>query len=224
MDENSYPTFWDGEEEMDLFAFIRHSDPTKVRVGERNLAEREVKLLKMTEGRIVSLNPPVTAASGDSGDSIDKMFDEENDANQEHLDEKDDDVLEVVVDLDTLEIGAEKAKKKRKRKVTRDASGFVYPPKKLRDDYQPLPPSTGGKSLIAFRGMVSEGSAIPSDATEPLVTASVTPVSDVGPVDSISPAADVPVVTVAVTTTVDANVPAGSKVETDIQEKDKNKA
>ncbi|GKB67954.1 hypothetical protein Tco_0929366, partial [Tanacetum coccineum] len=38
---------------MDLFAFIRHSNPTKVRVGERNLAEREVKLLKMTEGHIV---------------------------------------------------------------------------------------------------------------------------------------------------------------------------
>ncbi|GKA90507.1 hypothetical protein Tco_0812377 [Tanacetum coccineum] len=202
--------------EIDLFAFIRHSDPTKVRVRERNLAEREVKLLKMTEGRTVSLNPPVTVASGDSGDSIDKMFDEENDANQEHLAKKDDDVLEEVVALDTLEIGAEKAKKKRKRKVTRDASG--------------------------------SGSAIPSDATEPLVTASVTPVSDVGPVDSMSGlnlrthpphmryvvssdsshhsgsyseaaslvrslAADVPVVTVAVTTTVDANVAAGSKAK-----------
>ncbi|GKA06083.1 hypothetical protein Tco_0685203, partial [Tanacetum coccineum] len=41
LDENCYPTFWDGEEEMDLFAFIRHSDPTKVRIRERNLAERE---------------------------------------------------------------------------------------------------------------------------------------------------------------------------------------
>ncbi|GKD70215.1 hypothetical protein Tco_1324305, partial [Tanacetum coccineum] len=61
LDENCYPTFWDGEEEMDLFAFIRHSDPIKVRLGERNLAEREVKLLKMTEGRTVSLDPPVTA-------------------------------------------------------------------------------------------------------------------------------------------------------------------
>ncbi|GKG56394.1 hypothetical protein Tco_0579718, partial [Tanacetum coccineum] len=55
--------------EMDLFAFIRHSDPTKVRVGERNLAEREVKLLEMTEGRTVPLNPPATAASGDSSDN-----------------------------------------------------------------------------------------------------------------------------------------------------------
>nr|GEU58191.1 hypothetical protein [Tanacetum cinerariifolium] len=44
--------------EMDLFAFIRHSDPTKVRIRERELAEREVGLLKMTEGRTVPLTPP----------------------------------------------------------------------------------------------------------------------------------------------------------------------
>ncbi|GJT11541.1 hypothetical protein Tco_0858583 [Tanacetum coccineum] len=124
-----------------LFAFICHSDPTKVRVGERNLAERE------------------------------------SDANQEHLAEKDDDVLEEVVALDASEVGAEKAKKKRKRKLTRDASG--------------------------------SGSAIPSDSTGPPVTASVTPISDVG----LIPVADVLVVTVAVTTTFDANVAAGSKAK-----------
>ncbi|GJR33455.1 hypothetical protein Tco_1209139 [Tanacetum coccineum] len=248
LDENNYPTFWDGEEETDLFAFIHHSDPTKVRVGERNLTEHEVKLLKMTEVRTVSLNPPVTAASGDSGDSIDKMFDEGSDADQEHLAEKDDDVLEEVVALDASKVVAEKAKKKQKRKVARDATGSVYPPKKLRDDYQPLPPPTDGKSLTALRGMIPEGSTIPSDTTGPLITASVTPISDVGPVDSVSglnlrnrphhvryvvssdsshhsasysevasiarsPAADVLVVTVAVTTTVDANVVASSKAK-----------
>ncbi|GJW14416.1 hypothetical protein Tco_0018549 [Tanacetum coccineum] len=52
--------------EMDLFAFIRHSDHTKVRIGEREPAEREVKLLTLTEGRTVPLNPPVLAVSGDS--------------------------------------------------------------------------------------------------------------------------------------------------------------
>ncbi|GJU13101.1 hypothetical protein Tco_1135497 [Tanacetum coccineum] len=247
LDENSYPTFWDGEEvEMDLFAFIQHSDPTKVRVGERNLAEREVKLLEITEGRTVPLNPPATAALGDSGDSIDKMFDEVNDANQEYLVVQDDDVLEEVVALDANQEHLV-AKKRRKSKATGDASGSVYPPEKLRDDYQPLPPSTGGKSITALRGMVPEGSSIPSDATEHLVTASVTPVSAVGPVDSVSglnlrtrpphvryvfssdssrhsgsyseaaslvrSVADVPVVTVAVTTTVDANVATGSKAK-----------
>ncbi|GKF63457.1 hypothetical protein Tco_0186905, partial [Tanacetum coccineum] len=44
---------------MDLFAFIRHSDPTKVRI-------KEVKLLTLTEGRVVSLAPLTSAASGDS--------------------------------------------------------------------------------------------------------------------------------------------------------------
>ncbi|GKB38369.1 hypothetical protein Tco_0883311, partial [Tanacetum coccineum] len=57
---------------MDLFTFIRHSDPTKVWVGERNLADREVKLLKMTEGCTVALDPPTSVALGGSGDSIDK--------------------------------------------------------------------------------------------------------------------------------------------------------
>ncbi|GKC04630.1 hypothetical protein Tco_0996240 [Tanacetum coccineum] len=96
--------------------------------------------------------------------------------------------------------------------------------------------------------MIPVGSAIPSDATGPLVTTSVTPILDVRPVDSVSglnlrtrpsyvryvvssdsshhsssyseavslvrsPAADVPVVTVAVTTTVDANIAAGAKAK-----------
>nr|GEU55828.1 hypothetical protein [Tanacetum cinerariifolium] len=69
---------------MDLFVFIRHSDPTKIRIGERDLAESEVKLMKMAEGHTMSLDPSVTATSGDSGDSINKLFDEGNDAGQEH--------------------------------------------------------------------------------------------------------------------------------------------
>ncbi|GJY98680.1 hypothetical protein Tco_0516110 [Tanacetum coccineum] len=94
--------------EMDLFAFIRHSDPTKVRVGERNLADSEVKLLKMTEGRTVALDSPTTAASGSSGDSIDKLFDEEHDVGQKYSVEKDDDVLEEAVTKDASEAIAEK--------------------------------------------------------------------------------------------------------------------
>ncbi|GKB78957.1 hypothetical protein Tco_0945852, partial [Tanacetum coccineum] len=216
LDENCYPMFWDGEEEMDLFAFIRHSDPTKVQIGERNLAEREVKLLKMTAGRTVSLNPPTTAASGDN---IDMLFDEGDDADKGHPVEQGDYVLEETIIRDVLNVVVEKAKKKRKRKVTGDASGSTHPPKKLRDDYQP-----------------------------PLVTAFVVPTSDVGLTDSMSelnlrtcpphvryvissddshqsssysegasfvrsPVVDAPVVTIAVTTTVVADVAAiqGSK-------------
>ncbi|GKA29989.1 hypothetical protein Tco_0716234 [Tanacetum coccineum] len=154
---------------MDLFAFIRHSDPTKVRVGERNLAEREVKLLKMTEGHTVSFGPSVTAASGDSNVSIDSLFDEGNDVGQEHSVEKDDDVLEEAIAKDALEFIAEKPQKKQKRKVAGDASGSAYPPKKLRGDYQSLPPNTSGKSLVVLRGIIPEGFDLASGVTEPLI-------------------------------------------------------
>ncbi|GJZ19181.1 hypothetical protein Tco_0555771 [Tanacetum coccineum] len=244
LDENCYPTFWDGDEgghtllyipdlivlrlylliffyyvaEMDLFAFIRHSDPTKVRIGEREPAEREVKLLTLTEGRTVSLNPPASAASGGS---IDKLFDEGDDAGQEHSVERDDD----------------------KRKVVGDASGSTFPPKKLREDYHAAASNIGGKSLAAIRGLVPDGSSVPSGVTEPPAVVSVTPTPDDGPTDSVSglnlrtcppslkyvvssndshhssscsevksfarsPAVDVPVTTVAVTTTVTADASA----------------
>nr|GEV53065.1 hypothetical protein [Tanacetum cinerariifolium] len=214
VDSTAFPLFV-SLKKMDLFDFICHSDPTKVRIGEQNLIDWEVNLLKMTEGRTILLDPPVTAALRDSDDSIDKMFDEGNDANQEHSVGKDDEVLE--------EVGAEKAKKKQKTKMTKGVSGFVYPPKKLRDDHQSLPPLTGRKSFSALRGMVPEGYAIPSDVAESLVTAFMTPVYDVGLVDSVSGlnlqtrppiyVVDVLVVTLFVTTTVDANVATGSKAK-----------
>ncbi|GKE87129.1 hypothetical protein Tco_1564604, partial [Tanacetum coccineum] len=40
---------------MDLFAFITHADPTKFRIGEREVAEGEVPLLQLTRGSIVPL-------------------------------------------------------------------------------------------------------------------------------------------------------------------------
>ncbi|GJS15296.1 hypothetical protein Tco_0409768 [Tanacetum coccineum] len=277
LDENSYPTFWDGDEggyilslrlrfcfiviipntfvvifaEMDLFAFIRHSDPTKVRVGERNLADRELKLLKMTEGRTIALDPPATAVSGGSSDIIDRLFDDGDDAGQEHSAERDD-VQEEVIAKDASGVVVEKPQKKRKRKVIGDASGSALPPKRLRDDHQSLPPRTGGKSLTALRGIVPDGSVIPSDATRPAVTASVTPTPDIETVDSVSglnlrtrppharyvvssdsslhsdsyseaaslvrSVADAPVVTVAVTTTIDANIDVGSKAKDVLRE------
>ncbi|GKG31056.1 hypothetical protein Tco_0423544, partial [Tanacetum coccineum] len=111
---------------------------------------------------------------------------------------------------------------------------------------------TGGKSLTALRGIVPEGSIIPSGATRPVVTASVTPTPDVKTVDSVfrlnlwtcpphvryvvsldssfhsdsyskaaslvRSVADASVVTVAVTTTIDANIAAGSKAKDVLRE------
>nr|GEY05722.1 hypothetical protein [Tanacetum cinerariifolium] len=41
--------------EIDLFAFINHADPTKVRIKERDVAKGEVLLLQLTRGRVVLL-------------------------------------------------------------------------------------------------------------------------------------------------------------------------
>ncbi|GJW68447.1 hypothetical protein Tco_0122871, partial [Tanacetum coccineum] len=58
LDEDTYPQFLlDNDEEMDLLSFIRTVDPTKVRVGERQRAEGELKLLDTTVGRVVPLLP-----------------------------------------------------------------------------------------------------------------------------------------------------------------------
>nr|GEV49772.1 hypothetical protein [Tanacetum cinerariifolium] len=195
---------------MDLFAFIRHFGPTKMRIREREPEKKEVKLLTLIEARTVSLNPPISAASGDSGDSIDKFFDEGND-----------DVLEETVAKDVSEVAAEKTKKKRKRKVVWDASGSTYPPKRLREDHHVVAFNTEGKSLAAIRDLVSDGFSVPSGVTEPPTVVFVPPTPDDGPIDSVfglnlqtcppslrSPVADVPVTTVVVTTTFTANASA----------------
>nr|GEX96595.1 hypothetical protein [Tanacetum cinerariifolium] len=129
---------------IDLFAFIRHSDPTKVRIKEREPAEREVKLLKLTEGRTVLLNPP--------GHSV----------------ERNDDILEETITKDVSEVAVEKIKKsKRKRKINGDASAFTFLPKKLREDYHAATFITGEKSFATIHSLILKGSSVPSGITEP---------------------------------------------------------
>ncbi|GJR12003.1 hypothetical protein Tco_0794655 [Tanacetum coccineum] len=56
LDDNVYPDFLaDDDEEMDLFAFINHTDPTKVRIAEKQIEEGQVPLLESTRGRVVLL-------------------------------------------------------------------------------------------------------------------------------------------------------------------------
>ncbi|GJV31565.1 hypothetical protein Tco_1391965 [Tanacetum coccineum] len=78
LDEDTYPQFLrDNDEEMDLLSFIRIADPTKVRVGERQRAEGEPKLLDTTVGRVVPLLPVALArASSELEASMEKLFDE----------------------------------------------------------------------------------------------------------------------------------------------------
>ncbi|GJT19408.1 hypothetical protein Tco_0878114 [Tanacetum coccineum] len=56
LDEETYPSFVDKDgEDMDIFAFIRTMDPTKVKVTERERREDEPRLLETTVGRTVPL-------------------------------------------------------------------------------------------------------------------------------------------------------------------------
>nr|GEZ05628.1 hypothetical protein [Tanacetum cinerariifolium] len=62
--------------------------------GATKFSHFEVGLLKITEGHTVPLSRPATTALEDSGDIIDKSFD---DADQEHVVENSDDVLEELL-------------------------------------------------------------------------------------------------------------------------------
>nr|GEU53778.1 hypothetical protein [Tanacetum cinerariifolium] len=167
---------------MNLFAFIRHYNPIKVIVGERETVKGEMKLLTLTESHAVPL--------------------------------RDDDVLEETISKDVLEVAVERTKKKRKRKAAEDASGSTLPPKNLREDYHAATSNIDEKSLAAICGLILEGSSVLSEVTEPRVIASVTPMPDGwndvlrAEVNSFagSPATDASVMTVAVTTTIAADV------------------
>ncbi|GJX97378.1 hypothetical protein Tco_0353176, partial [Tanacetum coccineum] len=106
LDDNCYPTFLTkDDEEMDLFAFIRHADPTKVRIGEREVGEGEVQLLELTRGRVVPLAEiPV-------------------DAGVIHID----DVVPATV--------AEKPKVQKRMRRAEGTSGSIHHPKKLTEDH-----------------------------------------------------------------------------------------
>nr|GEV18451.1 hypothetical protein [Tanacetum cinerariifolium] len=84
LDEDTYPTFLrDDGTVMDLLAFIYVSDPTKVKIGERERAEGEARLLDTTVGRVV----PLLLVAFDRTDSeleasVEKLFDESDGADQ----------------------------------------------------------------------------------------------------------------------------------------------
>ncbi|GJU63362.1 hypothetical protein Tco_1245197 [Tanacetum coccineum] len=58
--------------QMDLFAFIRHADPTKVRIGKRKIKEGQVSLLESTRGHVISL-----AGENEQGGQHDNVEDAE---------------------------------------------------------------------------------------------------------------------------------------------------
>nr|GEX32583.1 transposase (putative), gypsy type [Tanacetum cinerariifolium] len=136
LDEDTYPAFLrDDEMEMDLFSFIQVADPTKVKVGERERAEEEAKLLDSTVRRVVSLLPVAPARyENELKESVERFFDEGGSADQ----------------VDSAADGGQE-----KRQVVIDASGSSHPPKKLK----------GTTELLVRQPFVHESGALADSIT-----------------------------------------------------------
>ncbi|GJX75155.1 hypothetical protein Tco_0313750 [Tanacetum coccineum] len=137
LDEDTYPQFLrENGEEIYLLSFIQTADPKKVRVGERQRAEDEPKLLDTTVGRVVPLLP-IAPARAES--ELDASVDSES-------------AKTVVEDVAPLH-----PRRQRKRKiVVPDAGGSSHPPKKLREDHGTLSvTSVGGKSRSAVQRLLA---------------------------------------------------------------------
>ncbi|GKD98604.1 hypothetical protein Tco_1382501 [Tanacetum coccineum] len=185
-------------------------DPTKVKVGERERAEGEARLLETTVGQVVPLLHVAPARVESELDaSVDKLFDESGGADQVDSatgggQETEADIVMGVRFVDAENVAVEKPKRPRKkRQVAADASGPSHPLKKLRSGLQVV-------------------------ATLPFVTSSVsaTPEHESGvPVDSITSlnlctvgasarsAVVPPLMTEAVTTTHVATIPSVMALE-----------
>ncbi|GJY39912.1 hypothetical protein Tco_0426276 [Tanacetum coccineum] len=149
--------------DMDLFAFIKCSDPTKGRV---------VPLVTSVTAAFAAAEDPATAtgASGEESvlEDLNRSLDDVGQGNDYvELEER-------VVEEDADE---QPKKLKKKRKLAGGASGSNLPPKKLRGDHHSLTSSTRGKSLAAVRIIMPVGSRLPNMEEEPFVSASVTPSS-----------------------------------------------
>ncbi|GKB95930.1 hypothetical protein Tco_0982067 [Tanacetum coccineum] len=141
LDRNVYPTLLTSiKEEMDLFAFIYHADPTKVGIGERQIEEGQVPLLDSTVGRVIPLD--------DQAWSV-----EDRSEGNDHVGQ--DEMATTLVDVEVQAAAADKPKgKKKKRRATSGASESDHPPKRLREDHGTsgnVSASTGGKSLAAIQ-------------------------------------------------------------------------
>nr|GEW30485.1 protein suppressor of K(+) transport growth defect 1-like [Tanacetum cinerariifolium] len=139
-----------------------------------------------TRGRIVPLAPPVpvTAASseGNLTESIEKLFNEGNDAEKEHSTGggKYAALTKAIVEHVNKDVAEKPRWLKKTRKVARDASSSTMPPKKIREDYgtSGTSASTGGKSRAAMQSLLDSSKLaakirVTAATTVPLVTSFV---------------------------------------------------
>ncbi|GKG00209.1 hypothetical protein Tco_0301899, partial [Tanacetum coccineum] len=122
---------------MDLFAFINHSDPTKVRIGDKQIEEGQTLLLESTRGRVIPL-----AGVNEQGNQNDDVQDAGAHVVQ-------DEGVNIVADDEVEVTVADKPNgSRKKRKAAGGASGSNLPPKKLREGTSSV--STGKKSIAAL--------------------------------------------------------------------------
>nr|GEX91594.1 hypothetical protein [Tanacetum cinerariifolium] len=148
---------------MDLFAFIRHADPTKIKIGDSEVREGEVLLLELTRGRVIPL-------AGGIKLSIAVLLSEFGG-------------IDIEVDVEAQALVADKPKKFRKKKTADGASGSGHPPKRLREDHDTFGDvcaSTAGKTLAALQDLLDKSTlaaeiGVTTATTVPFVTSSVTP-------------------------------------------------
>nr|GEU35486.1 hypothetical protein [Tanacetum cinerariifolium] len=139
--------------DMDLFAFIRHADPTEVRIGKKQIKDGQTPLLDSTRGRVVSLavgddrvGPSIPVVHGDHNDEVDNvgthgLNKEGSDTELRYQNEEgghvvQDEGVNIMADDEIQAIVVDKPKgTRRKRKAASGASGSILPPKKLKEDH-----------------------------------------------------------------------------------------
>ncbi|GKD77407.1 hypothetical protein Tco_1340028, partial [Tanacetum coccineum] len=187
LDEDTCPTFLhDDGTEMDLLAFIQVADPTKVKVGERERAEEEVRVLDSTVGRVVPLLPVALArAESELETSAERLFDEGGSADQGDSaagggQETETEIVTWVRIVADENVVTEKPKRPcKKRQTVTDASGSSHPSKKLKGDHGTSSgAATGGKSPSVLKELLESSilnveAGVAAVATLPLVTSSV---------------------------------------------------
>ncbi|GKA73280.1 hypothetical protein Tco_0779496 [Tanacetum coccineum] len=153
LDEDTYPTFLH-DDGTDLLAFIQVADPTKVKVGEWERAEKEARLLDSIVRRVVLLLP-IASARPDSEleASIDMLFDEGGSADQTNSaggggQETETEIVMSIRFVADENVVTEKPKRPRKkRQGVTNASGSSDPPKKLRGDHETSSRAATGVNL-----------------------------------------------------------------------------
>ncbi|GJW35517.1 hypothetical protein Tco_0058437 [Tanacetum coccineum] len=188
LDEETYPRFLQKNgEEMDIFAFIHTSDPTKVRIIEQERNEGEPWLLDSTIGRTVLLLlvAPDHAKSKLEA-SVERLFDEGGSGNQTEQGDsvggrKDADIQPVIKVADTVVENVDPMQPKRQGKIKYVIVGVgeaSHPPKSTIKRF--LADFMAGLNLRAIRAPPSCSlvkSSVPIMTIVTTITSTVDPAS-----------------------------------------------